>query len=185
MSNPLATKLERHIREINEAFMLLDEERIKHVVNTLKVVRAAGGTVWLAGNGGSAATASHFSNDLTKMGHVKAIAISDLTPTTLAYGNDNGWDQMFAHALEMHIGPKDAVIGISCSGNSKNIVAFLAMAKSRYKIAFTGPGYNRISKEVLPDILVQVMSDEITVIEDVHSAICHAIARSLQDEYPA
>lgn len=168
-----------HFSEICEAFSLVDDGQILRAIEILTTIRAAGGTVWIAGNGGSAATASHFANDLTKMGRVKAICISDMTPTTLAYGNDDGWEFMFSNALEAHIGNKDAVVGISCSGNSPNIIAFLHMAKSRFKIGLTGPGVSRMS-QMYTDVLIRAMADDITAQEDVHSAVCHAIARSLR-----
>ena len=172
----------KHFFEVAEALSLVDDQAIQRTIEILKVVRAAQGTVWLAGNGGSAATASHFANDLTKMGKVKALSVADFTPTTLAYGNDNGWDKMFSDTLEAHIGPKDAVIGISCSGNSKNIITFLDMAKNRYKIGLTGPGSNTMSTmKPAPDVIIRAMADEITVQEDIHSIVCHAIARSLMN----
>lgn len=172
--------ISKHFSQVCEALTLMQDTDVQRVVDILKVVKAAQGTVWIAGNGGSAATASHASNDLTKMGKVKALAISDFVPTVTAYGNDDGWDSMFAHALEAHIGPKDAVIGISCSGNSANIIAFLAMAKSRFRIGFTGPGVSRLTQMNL-DVIIRGMSDEITIIEDCHSIAFHAIARSLMN----
>lgn len=168
----------KHFSQVCESLSLVQDQDVQRVVDILKVVKAAQGTVWIAGNGGSSATASHAANDLCKMGKVKALALSDFMPLVSAYGNDDGWDSMFSHALEAHIGPKDAVIGISCSGNSANIIAFLAMAKSRFRVGFTGPGVNRLSQMNL-DVVIRGMSDEITAIEDVHSIVFHAIARSL------
>lgn len=170
----------KHFSEVCESLSLVNDQDILRAVQIMRTVKAAGGTVWLAGNGGSAATASHFANDLTKMGKVKAIAISDMVPTTLAYGNDDGWPSMFSNTLEAHISAKDAVIGISCSGNSQNIVSFLAMAKNRFKIGLTGPGVNKLSQMNM-DVVIRGMADDITVIEDVHSIVCHSIARSLRD----
>lgn len=169
-----------HFSQVCEALTLVDPSMIERTIEIMKLVKAAGGTVWLAGNGGSAATASHFANDLTKMAKVKAICVSDMTPTTLAFGNDDGWNEMFAHFLEVHIGTKDAVVGISCSGNSQNIISFLAMAKTRFKIGMTGPGTSRMTL-MNTDVLLRAMADDITVQEDVHSAICHAVARSLRN----
>lgn len=173
--------ISRHFSEICEAFSLVDIGEVERAIKIMRIVKQAGGTIWLAGNGGSAATASHFANDLTKMAHIKAIAISDMTPTTLAYGNDEGWNEMFSQTLEVHIGAQDAVIGISCSGNSMNVISFMAAAKSRFKIGLTGPDQSRMSL-MKPDVLIRAMSDEITVMEDAHSAICHAIARELRNE---
>lgn len=173
--------IQRHFDQIGEALTLVDEDQVRRTIEIMKTVRAAGGNVWLAGNGGSAATASHFANDLTKMGRVKSISLSDLTPLTLAHGNDDGWDAMFSYPLESLIGPKDAVIGISCSGNSMNVVNFLIAARGKYKIAFTGPDQDSKISKSKPDVVIRAMANDITVQEDVHSIVCHAIARSLRD----
>ena len=169
----------RHFSEVCEALSLVDEDQIRTAVDIFRAVKEDGGTVWLAGNGGSAATAAHFANDLMKMGKVRAVAVSRMTEVTSAYGNDDGWSEMYARPLGDLIGHEDAVMGISTSGNSQNIVAFLAAAEPHYRIALTGPNENLLSRGN-PDALIRAMADEITVIEDVHLIICHAMARMLR-----
>lgn len=171
-------KIARHFSEVDEALSLVDVSEIQKAVELIREIRALDGTVWIAGNGGSAATASHFANDLNKMARAKAIAISDLTSSFLAYGNDDGWAEMFSGPARLHIGENDAVIGISCSGNSTNIVTLMKMSQGRFRIGMTGPEPNLISL-LKPDALIRGMANEITVIEDIHLIACHSIARAL------
>ena len=173
-------KITQHFSQVDEAMSLVDDTEIRRALEVIRSVKRGGGTVWLAGNGGSAATASHFANDLSKMAHVKAIALSDMTSTTLAHGNDEGWDRMFSNALLGQMRAGDAVVGISCSGNSENVVSFLGMIEREKMIGLVGPGVSKIS-EMRPAALIRAMADEITVIEDVHLIICHAMTRSLCD----
>jgi D-sedoheptulose 7-phosphate isomerase len=171
-----------HYAEVTEALKHLDGKEVEKAIKIIRIVKEVGGTIWLAGNGGSASTASHFANDLTKMGGVKAIAIPDMTALATAFGNDDGWERMYSNILQMHATQKDAVIGISCSGNSQNIINFLFAAKFIFRIGLTGPDEESKISNAQCDALIRAMSDEITVQEDVHSAVCHAIARALKYE---
>ena len=89
------TLFKEHLNTVSAVLGLVPENNIQKIVKLLRSTRARGGTIFVAGNGGSAATASHFANDLVKMGGVRAISLPDATPTILAYGNDNGWGFMF------------------------------------------------------------------------------------------
>ena len=170
----------KHFSQVDECLSLVSKDTIERAIVLLDLTRHAAGTVWVAGNGGSAATASHFANDLTKIGKVNAIAICDMIPTILAYGNDDGWDRMFANPLLKYMKPMDCIVGISCSGNSDNVVEFIRAAGGRRVIGMTGPSPSKMSLLIAdPNVLIRAMSDEITVQEDVHSIVCHAIARSL------
>jgi len=174
-------RITQHFSQLDEALTLVDVDEIQKAIDVIREVKRSGGTVWMAGNGGSAATASHFANDLSKMGRVRAISVSDMTPITLAYGNDDGWEKMFSYFLSDYLSDNDTVVGISCSGNSANIISFMAVSRNCPRIVLTGPGVNTMS-EMDNEVLIRGMSDEITVIEDVHSVVCHAIARALRDE---
>ena len=88
-----------YFAEVSEALSKLDQDQIKKAVDILRIAKDVDSFVWILGNGGSAATASHFANDLLKMAGIRAIAIPDMTPTVTAYGNDNGWENMFGTML--------------------------------------------------------------------------------------
>ena len=116
------TSTQSHIQSLVGALLVLNVYEIEKAIRILKEVRDSGGFVWIVGNGGSAATASHFANDLEKMASVRAIAVPDMMSKVLAYGNDNGWERMFSDVIQRNIGVNDAVVLISCSGNSPNVV---------------------------------------------------------------
>ena len=152
-------------------------------IKTLEEARERGSMVYLMGNGGSAATASHFANDLTKVCAIRAVAISDLMALVLAYGNDDGWQNMFAHALKVYRKPGDVLVVFSCSGYSGNV---LEAAKMWYPdddiIAFTGNDReSKLSTKVQLSALVTVDDPDIMVQESVHLAVCHAIVSSLKE----
>ena len=171
--------IEQHFQEVSDTLHKIDRHEIERVADILFYVRKDGGSVWLAGNGGSAATASHFANDLVKMCGLKAFCLSDMTPMATAYGNDNGWENMYAHLLAKVEGPDDAVIGITCSGNSANIVEFLRQSAARWKIVLTGGDAGSAVSYLVPHGLLRAEHDDIRVQEDVHSVLCHALARKL------
>jgi D-sedoheptulose 7-phosphate isomerase len=167
-----------HLRAVSETLLKLDEQKIAEVVEILAHCRERGNRVYLFGNGGSAATASHFANDLLKMCHIKAICISDMTPTTLAYGNDEGWENMFVNPGMRFVEGKDIAIGFSCSGGSKNVGYGLMPFAKGCTVLFTGKTGGNCIHYASHAILVP--HPDITVQEDVHLAVCHAIANALK-----
>ena len=101
--------------------------------------RAAGGKLMLAGNGASASIASHLATDFAKQGKVRAMAFNDANLIT-ALGNDCGYENWIAKAVEIYANPQDVLILISSSGKSPNVVKAAHEAKARglYVVAFTG-----------------------------------------------
>lgn len=171
--------LRKRLVEICEALSLLDENEISIAVQILKAAKNRGNFVWIAGNGGSAATSAHFANDLLKMCHIKAIDVGGMTPTVTAFGNDHGWERMYANTIKALINPGDVIILISCSGNSKNILEVANEFQSNHDIiVLTGTGDGELARKNT-SACIKVMSDDITVQEDVHSIVCHEIARSI------
>lgn len=176
--------INKHLSEVSEAMTLLDQERIKTAIMVLAVVKRAGGTVYLFGNGGSHSTASHFANDLMKMARINAVCIGDMSASMLAYGNDNGWAEMFLGPLKSMMKQGDGVVGISCSGNSANVLQAMQWAQDNdvLTIGLTGLSNDSLMDTLGPDALVHVPVPDIRVQEDVHLMVCHAIVRALQEE---
>ena len=156
------------INEVNLAYTYLKESREKRI--------------WLVGNGGSAATAMHFANDLQKMCHMDAVCLPTMVSTITAYGNDDGWQYMFQHAMDK-FEVADLLIAISCSGVSPNIVqaAIHAHQKGGYVIVLTGKNTPRNTLSKLNYITIHVPSDDIKVVEDTHLVICHALVGALSN----
>lgn len=141
--------------------------------------------VFLAGNGGSAATASHMASDLMK-GVAKgggrgfrAIALSDNVPVMTAIANDESFTEVFASQLTALGQPGDILIVFSGSGNSANIVRAVTVAQQMQMttIAFLGMGGGQVAK--MAQVCVIVPSDEYEPIEDVHMAFDHLVTTYL------
>jgi D-sedoheptulose 7-phosphate isomerase len=113
-----------YFEEISAMLRAMPGDRIAEVVAILRRARANGRRVFLFGNGGSAATASHFACDLAKLTRregqpdFKVIALTDNMPTFSAYGNDEGYETVFAAPLKSLAEPGDVAIGLSTSGRS-------------------------------------------------------------------
>lgn len=107
----------------------LDLDELNDAANAIVECRDRGGIIYTMGNGGSAATASHFVCDFAKglsdeIGGAKFLfeCLSDNTPIVMAIANDISYDDVFSFQLEKRLKPDDLIIAISGSGNSKNII---------------------------------------------------------------
>ena len=168
-----------HFAQVSSALMSIDREELRKAVAVLQAARESRANVWILGNGGSAATASHFANDLAKMCGIRAFSVPDMTPTVTAFGNDEGWDVMFQKVIDVYLEPDDAVIAISCSGRSKNVI--MAAKGIQNLIVLTGDDYDNNFLLRLPArAVLAVFNSDITVQEDIHMVICHAIATALK-----
>jgi D-sedoheptulose 7-phosphate isomerase len=177
------TTFKDYFDTVEEAVGKIPLSSVAQAAKLIKNARNFSQRVWIVGNGGSAATAMHFSNDLQKMLGIDALAIPSLIPTILAYGNDDGWDQMFSFAMKsFEIG--DILIAISCSGSSMNVInaARFALKRDGKLIILTGPVWVENELGNMPGVVISVESKDIKVVEDVHLVICHAIAGVLANE---
>ena len=173
-------KITNHFAELSVALISVDRVEVEKAVALLRVAKSKGASVYIMGNGGSAATASHFANDLVKIAGVKAFSLPDMTPTMMAYGNDNGWQYMFSHMLNLLQNPDDVIVAISCSGNSLNVVQ--AAYGVENLIILTGNEFeNNKLAHIKAKAIIPAMNDDITIQEDIHTAVCHAIAKALEE----
>lgn len=174
-----------HMSQVSEGMTLMDTDEVERLADMIKIVKNSKGTLYLFGNGGSHATASHFCNDLNKIVKVKAVCVGDLTPVVTAYGNDNGWERMFSSHLQNVLARGDGVIGISCSGNSINVLNGLLAGLQMECLAggLTGMSDSNKMSELGLDALVHARVPDIRVQEDLHMIVCHAVVRMLQETY--
>jgi D-sedoheptulose 7-phosphate isomerase len=170
-----------YMSKVMVAISHIDFDEIEKCIKVLREARQTGNNVFIVGNGGSAATASHFTNDLLKMAGIRALCIPDMTPTTLAFGNDNGWKYQFVDPISKLYNPRDVLVAISCSGNSENVVACADWFQKPI-LLFTGNNPKCRLATFNPSASIYVGSDDITIQESIHSVICHAIARILGNE---
>ena len=165
--------------EVAKAIASTSVERMGQAASLLERAGKFGQRVWIAGNGGSAATAMHFANDLQKMCGLDVLALPALVPTITAYGNDWGWDKMFSAAMKaFRVG--DILVAISCSGNSANVVeaAKAALGYDGKLIVLTGTGG---ILEKMPGVIISIPHKDIRAVEDAHSVICHALTGMINE----
>lgn len=163
---------------------------IGNLVEKLEVTRARGGRVFIAGNGGSAATAEHFAVDLGVGAHIRAknryidaIALVSNTAILTAIGNDVDFEFVYSKQLEVNKPSKnDFVICISASGNSPNIIRLLETAKKLGVTSCAITGFDGGIAKSLSDISVHIETEvgEYGIVEDLHLSICHAITEVLR-----
>lgn len=168
-----------HFHNVTETLLHLDLTAIEKAVQILRSARDRDASVWLVGNGGSAATASHFANDLVKVCRIRAISIPDQTPTVTAFGNDDGSENMFWGPVGALARGNDVLVAISCSGNSANVVEVARHIPDNHLIILTGPSHNSRLVRVSAGAIIHAEDDDIKVQEDVHLAVCHAIVGEL------
>jgi D-sedoheptulose 7-phosphate isomerase len=164
----------------------IDRAAVEEVVELLDSARRNHARVYIVGNGGSAATASHMACDLAKtvgdgeLGGLRAIALSDSSPLITAWTNDVGASAVFAGQLAVLLDPCDVVIAISVSGNSPNILAALRLARDMgaATVGLLGADGGRALSMV--DIALHVPRDDYGVVETVHLGLAHAVAADLR-----
>ena len=144
-------------------------------------------TIFIAGNGGSAATASHFAVDLVKgvsyttNCDVKAISLSDSSSIITCIGNDLGYDHIFSFPLSKMAKPGDILLALSCSGNSPNIIKALETAKEKQIFTISLTAFDGGNAQKLSDINIHVPIKHYEVSEDVHLSILHCLKVVLID----
>ena len=179
--------IDRYFRELQDMVRSVSHAHLQGILMLLEETYHQGGRIFIMGNGGSAATASHFALDLAKntimqgAPRVKAISLTDHVPLITAWSNDTAYEHIFAEQLVTMIEPGDAVIGISASGNSLNIINALKIAKETHArtIALLGAKGGRIKHMV--DAYVLAPGQNIEQEEDAHLMMAHIITRHMRE----
>ena len=165
---------------------LLPFQTIDQVVDVLLRAYETAGTVFLFGNGGSAALASHFACDLGK-GTVngspkrfRVLALTDNVPLMTAWANDSKYEDIFAEQLSNLVHADDIAFAISGSGNSPNVLRALTVAREAGAITIGLTGFQGGKMRELCDTCMIVPSDNMQVIEDLHLCVAHALFTSIR-----
>jgi len=168
-------------------FDAVDCDAVGAFAELLLSARRAGNAVFFIGNGGSAATASHFANDIsvgTRTGDNKpfrTISLTDNVAVMTALANDEGYEKIFVDQLKIHMRDGDALVAISASGNSPNIIAAVEYAKSRSAAVVGLTGFDGGKLRELSDISLHVPTakGEYGPVEDLHMIFDHLIGSFL------
>ncbi|MCL0036162.1 SIS domain-containing protein [Dehalococcoidia bacterium] len=127
----------RYASYMSELLTSLNWQAIEGIIEVFQTVRANGKTIFFAGNGGSAATCSHFAEDLVYGTMVegaepfKALSLTDNVAYITALGNDEGYENIFVGQMKNLFKQGDVIVGISGSGNSPNVVKAIEYANSK------------------------------------------------------
>lgn len=156
----------------------IDRAAVGRMADILIDARNRGARVFFIGNGGSAATASHFANDIsigTRSPHrpFRAVCLSDNSAIVTAIANDDGYENVFVQQLQMQMEPGDVVVAISCSGNSPNIVKAVEYASSKgaTTIGLTAFDGGTLKQMANLNIHVPTSRGEYGPAEDVHMVL--------------
>jgi len=171
---------------LKEIFDKIDLTEIKKFVELLMAARERGATIFFAGNGGSAATASHFANDLafgTKEYDkpFRVVSLTDNVPVLTALGNDYGYGEIFIRQLKIYGKRGDVIVGISASGNSQNLIAVFeyAMGVDISTVSLTAFDGGKMKEMADYTVHVPTLKDEYGPAEDVHMILDHLVGSYL------
>lgn len=176
-----ATEVRKYLDRERMVLEALDEYEISHVMELLEKARLSRKRIFVCGNGGSAATASHFVCDfnkgisMTQKEKYDFVCLNDNVPWLMAIANDTSYDEVFVQQLQSRISEDDVLIAISGSGNSKNVVEAVEYANTVGAITIGLVGYNGGKIKEIAQSCIHVKIDNMQIVEDIHMAIDHVM----------
>jgi len=191
----MKTYIEAFSRKTEAAIRLLPQVEIARALNILQAVYERDGRVYVFGNGGSLALATHWVADFNKtvFSHnlrgprqrFQTIRVPTTEEELTAWANDVGYDYVFAGPLKNYLQDSDAVIAISSSGNSNNVIKAVELAKSRHipVIGLSGFDGGKLNELADAKVLVNTVGGEYGVVESVHGVILHLMTEYFKDYF--
>lgn len=178
-------EIETYVSRLKKVLDALDKESINTLMNLLLEARKHKKKIFIMGNGGSASTASHYCCDFNKgLSYTydekfKFICLNDNLPTLMAYANDVGYEYVFEEQLKNFLQAGDYVIGISGSGNSKNVVRALEYANQHEGVSIALTGFDGGKMKQIARYNVHVPVHDMQIAEDVHMILDHLMMKVL------
>jgi D-sedoheptulose 7-phosphate isomerase len=169
----------------------VDSREIDRLTAAIYDAYQAGRFVFVIGNGGSGANASHLCEDLgkgtlvdfEKQKRLRIISLTDCTPYILAWGNDTSYDRVFLEQLKNLASPGDLLVAISGSGNSPNIIRAVEYANSAGMRTFGVTGYDGGTLIALAHDSFHVRSHDMGMVEAVHGVAFHYLTEGLKGKF--
>jgi D-sedoheptulose 7-phosphate isomerase len=176
-----------HLSNVRSLLNQVPMLTLERIVEVFARARDEGAFIYIAGNGGSSATASHWVNDLGKATKrsgrppMRVICLSDNTSWFSALANDEGYDRVFSGQLENFAKPRDVLVCISASGNSANLLRAVDVATDRGMTTVGLLGFDGGALKSRVDVMLCVSTEKgaYELVEDIHSVLCHAITKCL------
>jgi len=177
--------INEYLKNLNSTINNLDQNEFLEILEILKIARKNRRNIFIFGNGGSAATASHFVCDINKGAsnnldpRFKVICLNDNIPTLTAYGNDMGYEHVFKEQLENFLIKDDIVIAISGSGNSKNIINAIEYANEKQAVVIGITGFDGGKLKKLSNYSLNANINDMQISEDIHMIWVHVMLKCL------
>lgn len=174
-----------YIASLQEMISRIDINAIERAVDILLEAYDKGNNIYIFGNGGSGTTASHMTGDFIKGvsygldKKFRMICLNDNYTTLTAFANDISYDLVFVEPLKNFLQEGDIVIGLSGSGNSRNVVLALEYAKERNARIIGFSGYSGGKVKALSDVSVHIPVDSMEISEDLHLSVLHMIKNKI------
>jgi D-sedoheptulose 7-phosphate isomerase len=175
------TTLNSYFEGVLQTIIKMPIATVDEIATALVEAYDRGRAVYLFGNGGSAALASHFACDLGKGAtdgsakRFRALAFTDNVPLMTAWANDASYEDVFAEQLANFVRPDDVAFAISGSGNSPNVLKALTVARREGALTIGLTGFQGGYMKDLCDVCLVIPSDNMQIIEDLHLSVTHAI----------
>jgi D-sedoheptulose 7-phosphate isomerase len=175
------TTCRSYFQSLSETIDRISAPDIEAVADILLRAYEQQSTVFLFGNGGSAALASHFACDLAKgtlngsAKRFKALALTDNVPLMTAWANDSHYEDIFSEQLSSFVRRNDVAFAISGSGNSPNVLKALTVARDAGAVTVGLTGFAGGKMRALCHAAVIIPSDNMQLIEDLHVCVAHSL----------
>ncbi|GBD36152.1 Phosphoheptose isomerase 1 [bacterium HR36] len=179
------------LARVGEELLRVDVRPIEKLADLIYDCYVGGRFVFICGNGGSGANASHFCEDLGKgtlrredfdndqRKRLKVVSLTDNTPYILAWANDEGFERIFVEQLKNLASPGDLLIAISGSGNSPNVLRAVDWANQHGLVTFGCTGFNGGKLKSLAHHHLHVPIDDMGIVESIHLTIFHWVLDNL------
>ncbi len=170
-----------YFNRVSDVLAHLNIDSIERLVDLLLSAREKGNTIYIFGNGGSGATASHVTGDFLKGisygldKRFRVQCLNDNISGMMAISNDLSYEEIFIEQLKVFLKKEDVVIGISGSGNSANVVKAMSFAKDHGASTVAFCGYKGGKIKDMADLAIHASVQDMEITEDIHIIIFHAI----------
>lgn len=185
------TYAKAYFSRVSSAAATVDVDKLQQAAEVLAEIYTAGGLVYSCGNGGSAAIANHLVCDHSKLVRTdtelnsRIVSLSSTVEIITAIGNDLSFDEIFVYQLRVLAKPGDALITISSSGNSENIVKAAQWAKDNGLPVISMTGFSGGRSAEIADVNLHVREENYGIVEDVHQSLMHILAQYIRQDHMA
>lgn len=187
MRDKIMESVVTYFSELEQMVQAISLDELKKILDILEKAYYQGHRLFIMGNGGSAATASHFALDMAKntimagAPRLKAISLTDHVPLITAWSNDTHYEHIFEEQLANLIEPGDVVLGISASGNSANVINAVKLAQQNGAITVGLLGAKGGKLKEMVDAYILAPGQNIEQEEDAHMILAHVITRHMRE----